>query len=86
MLVNNAVYGKTMENVRKHSDIKIVIKTWNLEEFVIKTKLSCNIFIFKKNLSAIEIKKKTHKYSKISQCNQAYFYIFHVHIVAFFLL
>ena len=50
----NAVFEKTMENVRKHRDIKLVRKKKKL--FSIRTKLSY-YKLFTENLLAIEIKK-----------------------------
>ena len=50
-LINNAVFGKTMENVRKHRDIKLVSKNLVSEPNFHTTKF------FTKNLLAIEMKK-----------------------------
>ena len=55
-LMNNAVFGKTMENVRKHRDIKLV----TTEEKRIKLVSEPNYHTtkhFSKNLLAIEMKK-----------------------------
>ena len=37
--MNNAVFEKTMENVRRHSDTKLVI-TDKMKQFGVRTKLS----------------------------------------------
>ena len=58
--MNNSVFGKTMENVRKHRDIKPV----TTEEKIIKLVSEPNYHTtkqFSENLLAIEIKKKKSK-------------------------
>ena len=55
-LMNNSVYGKTMENVRKHRDIKLV--TTNSEKRKLASEPNyhaCKQFF--ENLMAIEMKK-----------------------------
>ena len=62
-LMNNAVFGKTMENVRKHRDIKLV----TTEEKRIKLVSEPNYHTtkhFSKNLLAIEMKKTKVKMNK----------------------
>ena len=59
-LMNNSVFRKTMENVRKHGDIKLV----TTEEKRIKLVSEPNYHTtkyFSDNLSAIEMKKATVK-------------------------
>ena len=62
-LMNNAVFGKTMENVRKHRDIKLV----TTEEKRIKLVSEPNYHTtkqFSENLLAIEMKKTKVKMNK----------------------
>ena len=54
---NNAVFGKTMENVRKHTYIKLVTNEARRNYLVSEPKYHTTIF-FSENLLAIEMKKK----------------------------
>ena len=58
-LINNAVFGKTMENVRQHRDIKLVTtdKRGQLDS---ETKYHKTKY-FSKNLMVIEKKRKKNK-------------------------
>lgn len=47
--MNNAVFSKTMENFRKHHDIKYVKKDQNKNYLISKPNLSHNSAGFKKN-------------------------------------
>ena len=61
--MNNSVFGKTMENVRKHRDIKLV----TAEEKRIKLVSEPNYHAtkhFSENLLAIEMKKTKVKMNK----------------------
>ena len=55
-LVNNAVFGKTMENVRKHRDIKIVTTEIRRNYLISEPNYHTSNF-FIENLLAIEMKK-----------------------------
>ena len=62
-LMNNAVFGKTMENVRKHRDIKLVKTDYKRNKLVSEP----NYHIMKlipENLSIIEMKKVKVKMNK----------------------
>ena len=54
--MNNAVFGKTMENVRKHRDIKL-ITTERRRNYLVSEPNYHTTKFFTKNLLAIEMKK-----------------------------
>ena len=56
--MNNAVFGKTMENVRKHSDIKLVKIDKRRNQFAFEPNYHTTKYL-SENLMAIEMKKKT---------------------------
>ena len=55
-LMNNSVFGKTMENVRNHRDIKLVISDKRRERLVSEPSYHSHT-IFSNSLIAIEMKK-----------------------------
>ena len=55
-LINNSVFGKTMENVRKHRDIKLVITDKRRNQLVSEPHYHATKW-FSENLSAIEMRK-----------------------------
>ena len=57
-LMNNAVFGKTMENVRKHRDIKLVT-TERRRNYLISEPNYHTTMFFTGHLIATEMKKKT---------------------------
>ena len=54
--MNNAVFGKTMENVRKHKDIKLVT-TERRRNYLVSEPNYHTVKFFTENLLAIEMKK-----------------------------
>ena len=59
-LMNNSVFGKTMENVRNHRDIKLV--TSNVKRNELVSEPNCHTTKhFSENLRAIEMKKNKSK-------------------------
>ena len=62
-LMNNAVFGKTMENVRKHRDIKLVTTDKRRNQLVSEPNYHA-IKCFSENLTAIEMKKTKVKINK----------------------
>ena len=57
-LMNNSVFGKTMENVRKHRDIKLVATDEKRNKLLSEPNYHATKR-FSENLLAIEMKKKT---------------------------
>ena len=62
-LINNDVFGKTMENVRKHRDIKLVTNETKRNELVSEPNYHTAKW-FSENLLAIEMKKAVIKANK----------------------
>ena len=62
-LMNNAVFGKTMENVRKHRDIKLVTTDKRRNRLVSEPNYHA-IKWFSENLLVIEMKKTKVKMNK----------------------
>ena len=60
-LMNNAVLGKLMENVRKHSDIKLVT-TVRRRYYLVSKPNYHTTKIFTEHLLTIEIKKNKQNY------------------------
>ena len=58
--MNNAVFGKTMENVRKHRDIKLV-KTDHKRNKLVSEPNYHTMKLISENLSIIEMKKSESK-------------------------
>ena len=56
-LMNNSVFGKTMENIRKHRDIKLVTTDKKRSKLVSEPNYNTINLIYK-DLSIIEMKKK----------------------------
>ncbi|KYN23183.1 hypothetical protein ALC57_04403 [Trachymyrmex cornetzi] len=64
-LMNNAVFGKTMENVRNHVDVKLLTKwdrRYGAEAMIAKPNYSHSIFA--ENLIAVELRKLEVKFNK----------------------
>ena len=55
-LTNNAVFGKTMENERKHTDVKLVTTDKRKNQLVSEPNYHTRKY-FSRNLMAVEMKK-----------------------------
>ena len=86
-LVNNAVFGKIMENVRRHRDIKVVTTERRRNYFLSESSYHATVFNIE-NLFAIETRKTQIRMdksvylglsilelSKMSMCKFWYYYV-----------
>ena len=55
-LMNNSVFGKTMENIRKHRDIKLVTTEEKFKKMVMKPNFKSSV-LFGENLMGFEMGK-----------------------------
>jgi len=65
--MNNAVFGKTMENVRNHVDVKLLTKwdgRYGAEALIAKPNFHSRS-VFSENLVAVELRKLEVKFNKL---------------------
>ena len=69
-LVNNSVFGKTMENIRKRVDVRLVNNCKKVRKLAAKPNFK-HLTIFDENLVAIEMKRTTLMFDKPVYCGMA---------------
>ena len=90
-LMNNSVFGKTMENIRNHKDMKLVKSDKKYRKHVMKPNFKDG-HLFSKHLFAVEMGKREITMNKPVYLGQAILdllsktlmYEFHYHITPFF--
>ena len=70
-LMNNSVFGKTMENVRKHKNIKLITNEKKFKKEVMKPNFKGPSIRFSENLMAVEMGKTHIKMTKPVYLGQA---------------
>ena len=71
-LMNNSVFGKTMENIRNRVDIRLVNEEKQAEKLTSKPTFEGRT-IFCRNLAAVHMKRVTIKFDKLNLCRISYF-------------
>ena len=69
-LMNNDVFGKTMENIRNHNDLKLMTIEQKYQKYVMKPNFKDG-YLFSKQLLAVEIGKAEIKMNKPVYLGQA---------------
>ena len=86
-LMNNSVFGKTMENIRNHRDMKLVTSKQKYQKYIMKPKFKDGFpfskYLFTVEMGKIEIKMNNPVYlgqaildlSKTLMCQFYYYYM-----------
>ena len=69
--MNNAVFGKTTKNLRKHRDIKLVTTEWRRNYLASEPNCHTKKF-FTEHLLAIEMKKQKYLWINLCICDFQY--------------
>ena len=62
-LMNNSIFGKTMENIRKRVDIRLINDMVKAEKLVVKPNFK-HLTIFDENLVSVHMKRTKLKFDK----------------------
>ena len=82
-LMNNSVFGKTMENIRKHKDMKLVTNEKNYLKYVMKpnfkkpTRFSENLVLVEMGKTEVEMNKPVYLGQAILDLSKLVMYEFH---------
>jgi len=81
-LMNNAVFGKTMENMRNHVNMRLVTQwegRYSAEALIVKSNFH-NRSVFSENLIAIEMRKHEVKFNKFNYFIRAHSFVDSNHV------
>ena len=73
-LINNSVFGKTVENIRNHYDLKLVTSEQKYQKYAMKPNFEDG-YPFSKHLFAVEMEKTKIKMNKPVYLGQAILYL-----------